>query len=249
MIYGDELAPSGGNAGGGIYKFVPAIPFQGSGPITVPAQSPLASGTIYGLRVAASGSSNWGQGAETGNGAWVAVNLAGANVVDVNGNIILRNAQALQRFTGYYRPEDMDIDPIAARTWRVQSVLGQHRPQEPHRQQPGREQRRSKAKSCASSRIRRAPRCPRQRPAPSRPSSVSSPAARNAACTTTSRSSRTRAISSSSRTAPSRRVKSLNPLTTELRGNDLWICLPDGRRRRRPDRRLRALCVGPRHER
>ena len=72
MIYGDELAPSGGNAGGGIYKFVPAIPFPGGGPITVPAQSPLASGTIYGLRVAASGSSNWGQGAETGNGAWVA---------------------------------------------------------------------------------------------------------------------------------------------------------------------------------
>jgi hypothetical protein len=23
-------------------------------------------------------------------------------------------------------------------------------------------------------------------------------------------------------------VKSLNPLTTELRGNDLWVCLPDG---------------------
>ena len=78
MIYGDELAPSGGNAGGGIYKFVPAIPFQGGGPITVPAQSPLASGSVFGLRVAAQGSANWGQGAETGNGAWVAVNLAGA---------------------------------------------------------------------------------------------------------------------------------------------------------------------------
>ena len=82
MIYGDELAPSGGNAGGGIYKFVPAIPFTGGGPITVPAQSPLASGSVFGLRVAAQGSTNWGQGAETGNGAWVAVNLAGANVVD-----------------------------------------------------------------------------------------------------------------------------------------------------------------------
>jgi hypothetical protein len=76
----DELAPSGGNAGGAIYKFVPAIPFQGGGPITVPAQSPLASGAIFGLRVAASGSANWGQGAETGNGAWTAVNLAGAGV-------------------------------------------------------------------------------------------------------------------------------------------------------------------------
>ena len=141
MIYGDELAPSGGNAGGGIYKFVPAIPFAGGGPITVPAQSPLASGTVYGLRVAASKSSNWGQGAETGAGAWVMVNLAGANVVDASGNIILRTAQALQQFTGYYRPEDMDIDPIAAENGVLQSMLGEHRTQEPHRQQRGREQR------------------------------------------------------------------------------------------------------------
>src|SRR6185295_833536 len=90
MIYGDELAPGGGNAGGGIYKFVPAMPFQGGGPISVPAQSPLVSGAVYGLRVAASGSSNWGQGAETGNATWTAVNLGGANVVDGNNNIILR---------------------------------------------------------------------------------------------------------------------------------------------------------------
>jgi secreted PhoX family phosphatase len=113
-IYADELAPSGGNAGGGVYKFVPAIPFTGGGPIAVPAQSPLVSGTIYGLRVAAAGSSNWGQGAETGKGAWIAVNLAGANVVSATGNVILRTAQLLQKFTGYYRPEDMDIDPMAA---------------------------------------------------------------------------------------------------------------------------------------
>jgi hypothetical protein len=114
MIYGDELAPSGGNAGGALYKFVPSIPFAGGGPITVPAQSPFAAGTIYGLRVAAAGSSNWGQGAEIGKGSWVQVNLAGLNVVDPVGNIILRNAQLLQKFTGYYRPEDMDLDPIAA---------------------------------------------------------------------------------------------------------------------------------------
>jgi len=113
MIYGDELAPSNGTAGGSLYKFVPAVPFAGGAPITVPAQSPLASGTIYGLRVAASGSSNWGQGAEVGKGSWALVNLAGADVVDAAGNIILRNAQLLQRFTGFYRPEDMDIDPIA----------------------------------------------------------------------------------------------------------------------------------------
>jgi hypothetical protein len=114
MIFGDELAPSGGAAGGGIYKFVPAVPYQGGGSIAEAAASPFVSGTIYGLRVAASGSSNWGQGAETGKGAWVQVNLGGAGVVDANGNVILRTAQSLQRFTGYYRPEDMDIDPIAA---------------------------------------------------------------------------------------------------------------------------------------
>jgi secreted PhoX family phosphatase len=114
MIFGDELAPSGGAAGGGIYKFVPAVPYQGGGSIAEAAASPFVSGTIYGLRVAASGSSNWGQGAETGKGAWVQINLGGAGVVDANGNVILRTAQSLQRFTGYYRPEDMDIDPIAA---------------------------------------------------------------------------------------------------------------------------------------
>jgi len=113
VIFGDELAPSGGIAGGAIFKFVPAVPFQGTSPITLPAQSPLASGSVFGLRVAASGSANWGQGAEIGKGAWTAVNLAGANVVDGSGNVILRNAQLLQRFTGFYRPEDMDIDPIA----------------------------------------------------------------------------------------------------------------------------------------
>jgi secreted PhoX family phosphatase len=114
MLFGDELAPGGGAAGGGIYKFVPTNPYSGGGPITAPALSPLASGLVYGLRVAAAGSSNWGQAAETGKGLWVQVNLAGAGVVDGAGNIILRTAQVLQRFTGYYRPEDMDIDPSAA---------------------------------------------------------------------------------------------------------------------------------------
>ena len=114
MLFGDELAPGGGTAGGGIYKFVPTNLFGGGGPITAPQLSPFASGLVYGLRVAAAGSTNWGQGAETGKGLWVPVNTGGAGVLDGDGNIILRAAQALQRFTGYYRPEDMDIDPIAA---------------------------------------------------------------------------------------------------------------------------------------
>ena len=34
-------------------------------------------------------------------------------MLDANGNIVLRDAQARCKLTGYYRPEDMDIDPIA----------------------------------------------------------------------------------------------------------------------------------------
>jgi secreted PhoX family phosphatase len=113
MLYGDELAPSSGNAGGGIYKFVPAMPYLGGGQITQAYLSPFASGTTHGLRVAAAGSSNWGQGAEIGKGLWRLVDTAAPGVTDSNGNIILRNAQVLQKFTGYYRPEDMDVDPIA----------------------------------------------------------------------------------------------------------------------------------------
>ena len=118
MIYGDELAPgavSQGSAGGALYKFVPLVPYTGTGqpPITQAQLSPLAAGSVFGLRVAANGSSNWGQGAEVGKGRWVAIDTAPAGIVDVNGNIILRNAQVLQKFTGYYRPEDMDVDPIA----------------------------------------------------------------------------------------------------------------------------------------
>jgi hypothetical protein len=199
MIYGDELAPSGGVAGGGIYKFVPAIPFQGGGPITVPAQSPLASGSVFGLRVAASGSANWGQGAETGNGAWVAVNLAGANVVDANNNVILRNAQVLQRFTGYYRPEDMDVDPVALEDGVFRACWANTG-------------RRSHADSSLveNSSVESEIMClvesteqpyRRRRRGPSRWSSVSSRAATNA-MSTTSRSSRTPATSSSSKTAP-----------------------------------------------
>jgi secreted PhoX family phosphatase len=116
VIYGDELAPSGGAPGGALYKFVPANPYTGTGHpiITQPQLSPLESGTVYGLRVAANGSLNWGQGAEIGKGRWVAVDTVPAGILDGKGNIVLRNAQALQKFTGYYRPEDMDIDPVAA---------------------------------------------------------------------------------------------------------------------------------------
>ena len=109
MYMGDELRPGGGNPGGGIYKFVPDFPYSGFGVITVPAQSPLASGRLYGLKVGSTGDN--GQGTEIGQGAWVAIDPV--TYADGNGSIILRNAQVALKFTGYYRPEDMELDPIA----------------------------------------------------------------------------------------------------------------------------------------
>jgi secreted PhoX family phosphatase len=227
MIYGDELAPSGGVAGGAIYKFVPAIPFQGNGPITVPGQSPLVSGSIFGLRVAAQGSSNWGQGAETGKGAWVAVNLAGANVVDASNNIILRNAQALQRFTGYYRPEDMDIDPIAAQQGVFRACWAN----------TGRMSH-TDSSIVENSGVKAEVMCLVEAPP-----SIAAPNPVTGTIPTVDRfvaGSEERGMFDNVAFQPHTgnlvilednsvtSVKSLNPTVTELRGNDLWICLPDG---------------------
>jgi secreted PhoX family phosphatase len=227
-IFGDELAPSGGNAGGGIYKFVPAMPFQGGSAITVPAQSPLVSGTVYGLRVAASKSSNWGQGAETGAGAWVQVNLAGAGVVDASGNIILRTAQGLQRFTGYYRPEDMDVDPIAAEKGLLRACWAN----------TGRKSHTDSSvveNSAVESEIMWLTE---------NPPSVNDPMPLTGTIPTVERfvtGSEGRAMYDNVAFQPHTGnlviledgpvdvVKSTNPLVTELRGNDLWICLPDGK--------------------
>jgi len=228
MLYGDELAPSGGTAGGGIYKFVPAIPFVGDGPITVPAQSPLLSGTVFGLRVAASKSSNWGQGAETGAGGWVLVNLAGANVVDVNNNIILRNAQKLQLFTGYYRPEDMDVDPIALANGVLRACWAN----------TGRKSH-TDSSVVENSAVESEIMCLTENPP-----STNDPAPVTGTIPTVERfitGSEERAMYDNVAFQPHTGnlvvledgpvdvVKSTNPLVTELRGNDLWICLPDGK--------------------
>jgi secreted PhoX family phosphatase len=227
MIYGDELAPNSGNAGGAIYKFVPAIPFTGGGPITVPAQSPFASGTIYGLRVAASGSSNWGQGAETGNGAWTAVDMAGANVVDANGNVILRNAQALQKFTGYYRPEDMDVDPVAAKKGLFRACWAN----------TGRKSH-TDGSLVENSGVESEIMCLVENPP-----STAVPAPPTGTIPTVERfltGSEERAMYDNVAFQPHTGnlvvledgsvdvVTSINPPRSELRGNDLWICLPDG---------------------
>jgi secreted PhoX family phosphatase len=227
MIYADELAPGGGNAGGGVYKFVPAIPFQGGGAISVPAQSPLVSGVVYGLRVAASDSSNWGQGAETGNGAWIAVNLGGANVVDGTNNIVLRNAQLLQKFTGYYRPEDMDVDPLAAEDGVFRACWAN----------TGRKSH-TDSSLVENSGVESEVMCLVENPP-----SAAVPAPPTGTIPSVERfitGSEERAMYDNVAFQPhtgnlvvledgsTNAVTSLDPLRTELRGNDIWMCLPDG---------------------
>jgi secreted PhoX family phosphatase len=117
MYMGDELRPSRGKAGGGIYKFVPSVPYSGVGIISDPNLSPFTAGTLFGMRLGTSTSggtpnADYGQGSEIGKGIWVAIDAP--TFLDANSNVILDNAQAALGLTGYYRPEDMERDPIAA---------------------------------------------------------------------------------------------------------------------------------------
>jgi hypothetical protein len=111
MYYGDENRPGTTTPGGAYYKFIPTAPWNGQQGI---ANSPLTAGTVYGLRLgkngAAPGTDN-GQGTQTGLGTWAAVPAA-----DVSN---LRSAAVTLRLTGYYRPEDFEIDPVALREGNV----------------------------------------------------------------------------------------------------------------------------------
>ena len=103
MYYGDEKRPGNGTPGGAYYKFVPATPWAGGAPIHDLAQSPLAAGQVYGLRLGLrAGGTDYGQGTQTGQGVWVPI--PGAD------NANLRAQAAALKLTGYYRPEDIDID-------------------------------------------------------------------------------------------------------------------------------------------
>jgi hypothetical protein len=105
--YGDELRSSNGKPGGGIYKFVPATPrASGAGPIASLTQSPLAAGSVYVLRLGLrSGGTDYGQGSNTGAGKWIGPLSTATDLAT--------SALAAGGYTGYYRPEDMDLDPIA----------------------------------------------------------------------------------------------------------------------------------------
>ena len=100
---GDELRPgTPANAdGGAMFKFVPANPRTVTGPIVSLSESPLTAGNVYALQVSCqSTSQQFGQGCEIGNGAWINVSAANART-DAN----------TVGATGYYRPEDLELDP------------------------------------------------------------------------------------------------------------------------------------------
>jgi secreted PhoX family phosphatase len=106
--YGDENRPSNGTPGGAYFKFVPTHLYDPSeGPITDLADSPFAGGgSIYGLRLGKrSGNTDYGQGTEFGLGTWIPIPPA----ADPD----LRAQAAALKLTGYYRPEDLDLDPAA----------------------------------------------------------------------------------------------------------------------------------------
>jgi hypothetical protein len=106
MYYGDENRPLNGNPGGAYFKFIPTTLWTGGAPITSLSQSPLTNGKVYGLRLGKrSGNTDYGQASETGLGTWI--EITGASI----GN--LRAATASLKLTGYYRPEDIDIDAVS----------------------------------------------------------------------------------------------------------------------------------------
>ncbi|MDP9239795.1 MAG: hypothetical protein M3O55_04035 [Actinomycetota bacterium] len=94
--YGDELSPASGAAAGSYYKFIPSSPWTGA-PVTSLAASPLASGHVFGLQVGQG--SNTGPGMSYGDGVWVPL-AAGQ----------LRPQASAAHLTGYYRPEDLNLD-------------------------------------------------------------------------------------------------------------------------------------------
>lgn len=105
-----DFGPQNGRAGNPYFKFIPSTLWTpGDPPITNPSQSPYVSGTYYGFQ-AESGSS-FGQGREFGDGQWL--RLPGGNDPDIEQQG--RDAGV----TGYYRPEDMDIDGTALAQGRV----------------------------------------------------------------------------------------------------------------------------------
>lgn len=103
----DENRPGSGNPGGAIFKFIPSTLWSAGTPaITNLSQSPLASGSLYGMRIGRNSSNtDFGQGNEFGRGSWISVGTS-TNAAPIN----LRAQATTLKLTSYYRPEDMDTD-------------------------------------------------------------------------------------------------------------------------------------------
>lgn len=98
---GSEILANRDTDGGAIFKFIPDTIRTTSNAINNLSESPLASGTTYAMQVSCvSGKQQIGQGCEVGNAAWIEVNEQSARV-DAN----------VKGATGYYRPEDLHLDP------------------------------------------------------------------------------------------------------------------------------------------
>jgi secreted PhoX family phosphatase len=111
VYYGDERRPANGSAAGGIFKFVPATASSGGAAITDLANSPLAQGSVSVMRLGVrSGPVDYGQGSNTGGGRWVPI-ATPANPQTFDLDTLAKAATV--GMTGFYRPEDMDLDPIA----------------------------------------------------------------------------------------------------------------------------------------
>ena len=111
IVYaGDELRPgesvaNGGlgpdSDGGAIFKFIPSAPRTATGQIAQLSESPFVAGNLYAMQVSCTTGQQYGQGCEVGHGAWLSVSAANAR------------ADAYRMgATGYYRPEDLEQDPM-----------------------------------------------------------------------------------------------------------------------------------------
>jgi hypothetical protein len=98
-----SIGPKNGGPGAPYFKFIPDHPFTGTSPITNLAQSPYASGQVYAMRVGPG--TSYGQGREFGFAQWIPL--------PHQANPDLENLALAAGVTGYYRPEDMALDPVA----------------------------------------------------------------------------------------------------------------------------------------
>jgi secreted PhoX family phosphatase len=103
VIAGDELRPGTAEPdidGGAIFKFIPDTPWNGQSGIE---NSPLASGSVYAMQVTCvEKKQQFGQGCEIGQATWVGPLTASE----------ARTEAANAGATGYYRPEDLHLDPM-----------------------------------------------------------------------------------------------------------------------------------------